>query len=129
MGGTACCKTNIVIGLIRSDHLYIQIPNLISRGVLIATLITLCFILADYLHINMLKFVAGKVTVVNLFLLISYLDVNQHSNIVEHINWVLSELSVGVHKMLNRIGSACISLLQYNTSVYMHFISVGYSAI
>jgi len=77
----------------------------------------------------MLKFVAGKVTVVNLFLLISYLDVNQHSNIVEHINWVLSELSVGVHKMLNRIGSACISLLQDNTSVYMHFISVGYSAI
>ena len=27
--------------------------------------------------------------------LITYLDVNKHSNIVEHINWVLSELSVG----------------------------------
>jgi len=66
----------------------------------------------------------------NLFPLISYLDANKHSSIVEHISWVLSELSVAVHKMLNRIGSTCISLLQYNTSVYMHFIrSVGYSAI
>jgi len=42
--------------------------------------------------------------------LISYLDVNKHSNIVEHIIWVLSELSVGVHKMLNRIGRTCIPL-------------------
>jgi len=40
------------------------------------------------------------------------LDVNKHSNIVEHIIWVLSELSVGVHKMLNRIGRMCISLVQ-----------------
>jgi len=31
------------------------------------------------------------------------------------INGVLSELSVGVHKMLNRIGRTCISLLQYRT--------------
>jgi len=32
--------------------------------------------------------------------------------------------------MLNRIGHACISLLQYNTSVFIHFIkNVGYSAI
>jgi len=29
-----------------------------------ATLITLCFVLADYLHINILKFVAGHGTVV-----------------------------------------------------------------
>jgi len=35
------------------------------------------------------------------------LDANKHSNIVEHINWVLSELSVGVQKMLNRIGRTC----------------------
>jgi len=64
----------------------------------------------------------------SLFPLISYLDVNKHSNIVEHINWVLSELSVGVHKMLNSIDPTCISLLQYNPSVYMHFIRiVGYS--
>jgi len=43
---------------------------------------------------------------------ISYLDVNKHSNIGQHINWVLSELSVGVHKMLNRVCRTCISLLQ-----------------
>ena len=43
---------------------YIQILNLISRGVLRATLITLCFALADDLHINILKFVAAHGTVV-----------------------------------------------------------------
>ena len=43
---------------------YIQIPNLISRGVWRATLITLCFVLADDLHTNILKFVAGNGTVV-----------------------------------------------------------------
>jgi len=43
--------------------------------------------------------------------LVSYLDVNKNGNIVEHIKWVLSELSVGVHKMLNRTGRMCISLL------------------
>jgi len=48
----------------------------------------------------------------SLFLSISYVDVYKHSNIVEHIVWVLSELSVEVHKMLNRIGRTCISLLQ-----------------
>jgi len=61
---------------------------------------------------------------------ISYLDTNKHNNIVENINWVLSGLSLGVHKMLNRIGRTCISLLKYNTSTFMYFIrSVGYSAI
>ena len=43
---------------------YIQILNLISRGVLRETLITLCFVLADDLHINILKFVAAHGTVV-----------------------------------------------------------------
>ena len=38
---------------------HIQIPNLTSRGILRATLITLCFVLADDLHINILKFVAA----------------------------------------------------------------------
>jgi len=38
-------------------------------------------------------------------------DTKKRSNIVEHINWVLSELSVGLHKTVNRIGRACISLL------------------
>jgi len=41
-----------------------QIPNLISRCVLRATLITLCFFLGDDLHVNILKFVAGYGTVV-----------------------------------------------------------------
>jgi len=44
--------------------------------------------------------------------LISYLDVYKHSHIVELIIWVLSEQSVGVHKMLNRTGRTCIPLLQ-----------------
>jgi len=66
----------------------------------------------------------------SLFPLISYLDVNKHSNIVEYINWVLSEFAVGVHKMLNRIVHTCMSLLQGNTSVFMHFVrSVGDSAV
>jgi len=38
-------------------------------------------------------------------------DTKKHSNIVEHINWVLSELSIGVHKTVNHIGRTCISLL------------------
>jgi len=50
---------------------------------------------------SLLKFVAGHGTVVQPAS-ISYLNVNKHSNIVEHIIWVLSELSVAVHKMLNR---------------------------
>jgi len=38
------------------------------------------------------------------FLRTPLLDTNKHSNIVEYVNWVLSELSVGVNKMVNRIG-------------------------
>ena len=41
-----------------------HIPNLISRRVLRATLITLCSVFADDLHVNILKFVAGHSTVV-----------------------------------------------------------------
>jgi len=44
----------------------------------------------------------------SLVALLSDYVTNKHSNIVEHINWVLSELSVGVHKMVNRIGRTCI---------------------
>jgi len=51
-------------GRCRSDILYIQIPNLISTGVLRATLITFCSVLADDLHINILKFVAGHGNIV-----------------------------------------------------------------
>jgi len=42
--------------------------------------------------------------------LLSDYDTNEHRNIVEHITWVLSELSVGVHKMVNRIRRTCISI-------------------
>jgi len=40
----------------------------------------------------------------NLVTLLSVCDTNKQSNIVEHINRVLPELSVGVHKTVNRIG-------------------------
>jgi len=40
--------------------------------------------------------------------LISYLDVNKNSNIVENIT--SSELSIRVHKTMNRIGRNCRSL-------------------
>jgi len=43
---------------------YIHIFNLITGGVLTATLITLCFVLADDLHINILKFVAAHGVIV-----------------------------------------------------------------
>jgi len=39
-------------------------------------------------------------------------DTKKHSNMVEHINWVSLELSVGVYKTVNRIGRACISLFK-----------------
>jgi len=38
-------------------------------------------------------------------------DTNKQSNIEEHLNRVLSELSVGVHKTVNRIGRTYLSLL------------------
>jgi len=92
--------------------LCILIPNFISRGVLRATPITLCFVLADDLHLIYLYSLLDTVLWFSLLPLTSYLDVNEHSNIVEHIIWVLLELSVGEHKMLNRIGRTCMSLLQ-----------------
>jgi len=36
---------------------------------------------------------------------------NKQSKRVEHLNLVLSELSVGVHKTVNGIGRTCISFL------------------
>jgi len=101
-----------VSGRCRSDVLHISIHILISRGVLRATLITLCFVLADDLHINILKFVAGHGTVVqpaSNCIVFGCKQAQQYSR-THHL--VLSELSVGVHKMLNRIGHTCISLLQ-----------------
>jgi len=43
--------------------------------------------------------------------LISHLDVDKRTNIAKHKIWVLSELSVGRHKMLKGIGRTYISLL------------------
>jgi len=40
---------------------------------------------------------------------------NKESTIVEHLNRVLSELSVGVHKTVNRNGRTYISLFNSNT--------------
>ena len=57
-------KSKQSLDLCRSNVLYIQIPHLTSRCVLRATLITLCFVLADDLHINILKFGTGHGTVV-----------------------------------------------------------------
>jgi len=37
-------------------------------------------------------------------------DTKKHSNIVEHIIWVLSELSVEVHKTVNRIGRTYVRI-------------------
>jgi len=44
--------------------------------------------------------------------LLSDYGTNKHSSIVEHINWVLSELSIRGHKTVNRIGRTCISLFK-----------------
>ena len=95
----------------------IQIPNLISRCVLREIVITLCFVLADYLHIDILKFVAGHGTVVHPVSIIIVFGWKQAQHNSRTHQLVLSELSVGAHKMLNRIGRTCISLLKYRPTV------------
>ena len=93
----------------------IQIPNLISRYVLREIVITLCFVLADYLHIDILKFVAGHGTVVHpvsIIIVFGWKQAQHNSRTHQLVLLVLSELTVGVHKMLNRIGCTCMSLLQ-----------------
>jgi len=47
-------------------------------------------------------------------LLLDY-GTNKQSNILEHLNRALSELSVGVHKTVNRIGRTYISLFKSDT--------------
>jgi len=77
-----------------------------------ATLITLCYVLADDLHINIRKFVAGHVTLVqpaSINIVLGCKQAQQYSR-THHLG--LSELTVGVNKMLNRIGRTCISLSQ-----------------
>jgi len=66
VGGQIGVKSIWSSGRCRSDVLCrpIHIPNLISRGVLRAILTTLCFGIADDIHIEILIFVAGHGTVV-----------------------------------------------------------------
>jgi len=94
-----------------------HIPNLLSRGALKATLITLSFVLTDDLQISVLNLLLDTVLFFTVPALISYLDRNKHSSVVEHINWVLSESSVGVHKMLNGIDRTCMSPVEH---IYFH---------
>jgi len=82
---------------VRSDVLYIQITNLIS---------TLCFVLADDLHIHILKFVVGHGTVVqpvSVNIVFGCKQAQQYSR-THHL--ALSELSAGVHKMLALVAHA-----------------------
>jgi len=77
------------------------------------SLITLCFILVGDLQINILKFVSGHGTVVEptcTNIIFGYKQAQQYSR-EQHINWVLSVLSVAVYNMLNCIGRTCKSLL------------------
>jgi len=69
----------------------------------------LCYILADDLHGNILKSLfLDTVVYFSLLALISYFDTNKQSSIIYQL--VVSELSIGVHKMMNCIGRTCISL-------------------
>jgi len=53
----------------------------------------------------------GMVLYFSLVTLLADYDTYKQSNIVDHINWVLSELSVGVHKTVKFIARTCIPLL------------------
>jgi len=64
--------------------MYIQIPNLVFRGVFKATLITLCFTPTNDLEINKLNFVGGHGTAVQLdytAIRLSYKEAEQYSGI------------------------------------------------
>ena len=109
----------------------IQFPNLISKGVLRATLITFCFVLADDLHINILKFVAGHSAAVQPAPIISYLDVNKHNDIIE-----VKNISIGFYQSCQWECTTCwIALVarayhSYSrTLLFLCILCVGYSAI
>jgi len=94
-GGIAWCETNIVVRSMQKwRFIYIQIPNFTSRHVLRATIITLCFVVADDLHMNIHKFVAGHRTVVqpaSIKIVFGCKQAQQHSR--AHHLFLLSELS------------------------------------
>jgi len=91
-GGQLGVKAIQSSGRCRSDVLYIQIPTLISKGILRATLIKLCSCRWVTYCIIILKFVVGHGTVVQPASINIDLDANKHSNIIEHIDWASSEL-------------------------------------
>ena len=97
-----------------------------------ATLITLCFILAIDSPINILKnLLLDAVLNFSLLLaLIPYLDSNKYSNVVEYINWVLSELSVWSAQNAESQWSHVYITLKVEHINFTHFIeSLGYSSI
>jgi len=61
-----------------------RFPNLISGDVLRETLTTLCFVLTDDLHINILKFVVGHGAVIqpaSIYIAFGYKQAQQYSRI------------------------------------------------
>ena len=119
MGGQLGAKPIQSSGRCRSDVLYIQITNLISRGVLRATLTTLCFILADDLHINILKFVVGHGTVVqpvSINIVFGCKQAQQcsrthHLGFIRTVNWSAQNASIGCtyHSYSRTLQFSCIS--------------------
>ena len=110
-GGQLGAKPIQSSGRCRSDVLYIQIANLISRGVLRATLITLFFVFADDLHINILKFVVGHGTVVqpvSINIVFGCKKAQQY-NRTHHLGFIRT---VSRSARNACIGRTCISLLQ-----------------
>ena len=81
-----------------------RFPTLFFSRVFKATRITPCFITTNDLEINKLNFVVGHGTAIQLGCTTSRLWHKQ-------ANLVLSELSVGAHKTVNRTGRKHISLL------------------
>ena len=112
-GGPPWGKTNIVLGPMRKWSFVNTDPILFFRGVFKATLITLYFVPANDLEINKPNFVVGHRTVVQLgctTIRLRYKPAQHYSR--THQLGFLSELSVGVHKTVNRIiGLTCISLI------------------
>jgi len=76
-----------------------------------ATLITLCFVLADDLHVNILKFVVGHGTVVqpvSINIVFGCIQAQQYSR-THHLGFIRT---VSWSAQNARIGRTCISLLQ-----------------
>jgi len=110
--GTAWCKANIVIGSMRKWSFVNTDPQpcfleVLSKRHQLRFALSLQMI---YKLINLILLL-DMVLWFSLVAPLADYNTNKHSNIVEHINWDLSELSVRVHKTANRIGRTCISLL------------------